>query len=135
MTALNTPRNTPERLGDVFGFPVAAGAVIHQGALVMLDGGYAAPGAPGAGKIAAGRAEWSVDNTAGAAGARLVEVRRGVFRFENDSATPIEQTDIGADAYILDDQTVTGDSSGASRAGPVVAIDQAGVWVLIGLGY
>lgn len=135
MTALSAPRNTPQRVGDVLAFPVAAATTIHQGSLVVLDAGYAAPGSTATGLIAVGRAEGSA--TAVSAGDAQVEVRRGVFRFANSSAGDlVAQADVGADCFIVDDQTVakTNGTNTRSRAGKVVAVDADGVWVQLGLG-
>jgi hypothetical protein len=135
MAALTAARNTPERAGEVFDFPVAASTTIHQGSLVVLDAGYAAPGAADTGLVAIGRAEESA--TAVAAGSARVRVKRGVFKFANSAAGDlIAQADVGADCFIVDDQTVakTSGTNTRSRAGQVVAVDSDGVWVQIGLG-
>lgn len=135
MAALTAPRNTPMRHGDIFAFPVKAATTVHQGSLVVLDAGYAAPGRTATALIAVGRAEHSA--TAVAAGDAVVEVRRGVFKFANSGSTDaIAQADVGADCYIVDDQTVakTHATNTRSRAGKVVAVDGDGVWVQIGLG-
>lgn len=134
MPALSAARNTQERSGEVFGFPVAAATTVHQGSLVALNAGYAAPGATATGLVAVGRAEESV--TAVSAGDASVRVKRGVFKFANSAAGDlIAQADAGADCYIVDDQTVAKTSATNTRsvAGKVVAVDADGVWVKIGL--
>lgn len=135
MAALTTYRNTPEKRGEVFDLPVKAATTVHQGSLVVVDAGYAAPGRTATGLVAAGRAEQGA--TAVAAGDAVVPVRRGIFRFDNSAAGDlIAQADVGQDCYIVDDQTVakTHATNTRSRAGKVVAVDAAGVWVQIGLG-
>lgn len=137
MAALTAPRNTSERGGAVLGFPVKANAKIFVGALVVLSAGFAAPGSVATTLIAAGRAEETADNTGGADGAITVQVRRGTFKFGNSASTDlIAQADVGADCYIVDDQTVakTNGSNTRSRAGKIVAVESDGVWVQIGLG-
>lgn len=132
---LTAPRNTQARIGEVFDFPVAASTTIHQGALVALSAGYAAPGATATGLIAVGRAEESA--TAVSAGDAKVRVRRGVFKYANSaSGDLIAQADVGADCYIVDDATVakTNGTNTRSRAGQIVAVDADGVWVQVGLG-
>lgn len=132
---LSAPRNTPQLAGEVGDFPVAASTTIHQGALVVLDAGYAAPGATATGLVAVGRAEDSA--SAVSAGDARVRVRRGVFRFGNSAAGDlIAQADVGAACYIVDDETVakTDGTGTRSRAGHIVAVDADGVWVQIGLG-
>lgn len=132
---LTAPRNTQARTGEVFDFPVAASTTIHQGSLVALSAGYAAPGATATGLVAVGRAEDSA--TAVSAGDAKVRVRRGVFKFANSAAgDQIAQADVGADCYIVDDATVakTNGTNTRSRAGQIVAVDADGVWVQVGLG-
>ena len=136
MTALATPRNTPERDGAVFVFPMAASVTIFAGALVMLNAsGNATPGAVATGQIAVGRAEETVTNGATAAAA-VVAVKAGVFRWGNSaSADAITKAHIGDTCFIVDDQTValTDGTSTRSAAGTIVDVDDAGVWVRTGL--
>ncbi len=137
MSALAAARNTQERQGDVLDFPVGAAKTIYQGGLVVLDAGYAEPGNVDTDLIAVGRAEETVDNSAGSAGDLNVRVRRGIFKYANSASTDlIAQANVGADCYIVDDCTVakTDGSSARSRAGKIVAVDSDGVWVQVGLG-
>jgi hypothetical protein len=137
MSALTQARNTPQRLGEVSGFPVKGGATVYLGALVVLAAGFAAAGSVATGLVAIGRAEETVDNAAGNDGDLTVQVRRGVFKFANSAAgDAIAQADVGADCYVVDDQTVakTDGTGTRSRAGHVVAVESDGVWVQIGLG-
>ncbi|WP_243092579.1 capsid cement protein [Thermus hydrothermalis] len=115
----------------VLSLPVKAGAVIRQGALVMVSGGYAEEAGPGTGKIALGVAQESVDNTGGADGAKKVLVRRGVFRFENDPADPVGPTELGKDVYATGPNTVAKTGTGRSKAGRLLRLDPdgVGVWV------
>lgn len=134
MTALAADRNTPERLGDDFEFPVAAATKIYAGAIVMLNAsGDATKGATATGQTCVGRAEEQVDNT-GAAGAKTVKVRKGVFRWANSAAgDAITRAEIGDTCYIVDDQTVakTDGTGTRSAAGKIVDVDADGVWVLV----
>ncbi len=135
MTALTAARNTLERIGEVFDFPVGAATTVLAGSLVVLNAGYAKPGTTAVGLIAVGRAEET--KTAVSAGDESVRVKRGVFRFGNSAAGDlIAQADAGADCYIVDDQTVakTNGSATRSRAGKIVAVDANGVWVQVGIG-
>lgn len=136
MAALTAPRNTKERAGEVFDFPVKANTTCHQGGLAVVDAGYAAPGRTATGLVAAGRFEETA--SAVAAGDTNVRVKCGIFKFANSAAgDAIAQADVGADCYIVDDQTVakTNGTNTRSRAGQVVAIDADGVWVHVGLGF
>jgi len=135
MAALSTARNTPERAGDVVGYPVKASVKPIQGGIAVLNAGYAAPGTAATGLIAVGRFEETVDNSAGSNGDVSVRVKRGTFKFGNSSAGDlIAQADVGADCYIVDDQTVakTNGTNTRSVAGKIIAVDADGVWVQIG---
>jgi hypothetical protein len=134
MAALTTSRNTLKRGPDLLVAPLAASAVIHSGALVALNAaGYAVPGSVSATLKAAGRAQYSVNNSSGAAGAAKIEIERGVFRYLNHGADLVTQADLLSDCYIIDDQTVakTNGSNARSRAGKVLELDDGGVWVEI----
>lgn len=137
MSALSAPRNTPEREGALFSDPVAAAVTCHAGALLVLDAsGNAKPGVAATGLTARGRCEETVDNSAGSAGAQRVRSKAGVFRFANSASTDeITRAEIGDTCYIVDDQTVakTDDAASRSAAGTVVDVDDAGVWVRVGL--
>lgn len=139
MAVLTKDRNTPERTGKDFSFPVKADTRIFAGSLVVLSGGNAEPGKTGTGLVAVGRADAQADNRNGAAGDIDVPVRAGVFRFDNSvDEDLITRSDIGADAWIVDDQTVakTGalvsDNPTRSTAGRIVDVDDLGVWVQLG---
>lgn len=131
MTALTRDRNTPMKTAELIGVLVAAGAVIHAGALVVANAtGFAAPGSTAPGLNYIGRAEETVDNSAGADGAAAVLVRRGnAFKWANDGS--IAQAQLMKTAYIVDDQTLAAtDGTGTrSAAGRIVGIDTDGVWI------
>ena len=133
MASLTAPRNTPDRMGDEYAFPVKADTTIFKGSLVALEAGYAVPGHTATGLIVVGRAEQVVVDQMGVA---RVVVRRGTFRFGNLAGDLVAQANVGADCYIVDDQTVAKTDGGGtrSRAGKVVDIDINGVWVKTGLG-
>lgn len=135
MTALAADRNTPQRAGDQFVYPVAAATKIYAGSIVMLNAaGDATKGATATGQICVGRAEEQVDNT-GAAGAKTINVSKGVYRWGNSAAADaITKAEIGDNCYIVDDQTVAKTDGTATRsvAGKIVDVDTSGVWVVTG---
>lgn len=137
MTATTTSRNTPERLGDVFGVPVKANAVLLAGTIAVASAGFAAAATTAVGLVALGRVEETVDNTGGSDGIKTVKVRRGIFKFANHAADLVTQANAFADCYLVDNQTVAATSGGStrSRAGKVVAVESDGVYVAIGLGF
>lgn len=135
MAALTKDRNTKRRDAKVFSDPVAATTKIYAGALVCINAsGYAVPGSTSTALKARGVAQEQVDNSTGAAGDKRVETTRGCFPFANSaSADEITRADIGATAYIVDDQTVakTNGTNTRSAAGVIRDVDSDGVWVEI----
>lgn len=136
MTAATAERNTAEREGSGFVYPVAAGAVGFAGTLAVLDAaGNCKPAVSATELLPVGRFEASFDNTGGAAGAIHATVKRGTFRWANSAAADaIAKDSIGDLAYLVDDQTVakTSGTSTRSPAGIIVDVDTGGVWVYSG---
>jgi hypothetical protein len=104
MAFCNYDRNTTFRQGIELEYPVKASTRIYAGAMVAVDGtGYAVPAGNATGHKFVGVALEQVDNTAGANGAVLIRVRTtGVYDF---GAISISQANVGADMYVVDDQT------------------------------
>ncbi len=135
MAPLTKDRNTPAKEGRQQVYPVAANTTIFAGALVAIDAaGNAVPGSAATTLKAAGRAEENVVNNPGAAGAKFVLVRRGVFKFANDGVDPVAAANILTNCYIVDDQTVAATSGNNTRsvAGTVLEVEADGVWVAVG---
>jgi len=134
MTAATADINTPYKDGELIGVPVAGGALIHAGALVCANAnGLVVEGKTEADLTYLGRAEQYIDNTAGADGAIVLQVRRGVmFQWANAADDPITQASVGKLCYVEDNQTVakTNGTNTRSAAGVVFALDSNGVWVL-----
>jgi len=134
---LTADRTTPQRAGTDLELPVAAATKIFAGSIVAVNAsggaaGYATKGATATVLRGVGVAIEQADNSAGAAGDIRVKVRRGTWRFLNSAAADqITAADIGADCYIVDDQTVAKTNGSATRsvAGKVVDVEPAGVWV------
>jgi hypothetical protein len=127
--ALTAPRDTPQRSGEVLSVGVASNTTIYAGALVARNAtGYAVPASDSTNLVVLGRAELSVANT-GADGAVNVEVRRGVFRWENGDTFTI--ADVGTTAVVEDDATVQKAASATHdiAVGKILAVDADGVWV------
>lgn len=130
MAALTKDRNTTIREGERFSYGVAASTKIYAGSLVCVTAtGYAVPGSVSATLKAVGRAEERVDNSAGADGAKTINVLRGTFKFANAGDVTIAH--LQTNVYINDDQTVSSVSTGKSVAGLCVAVDSDGVWIKI----
>lgn len=133
MVALVQDRQTPRRSSVDYEFPVEAATKIFGGSIVCLNAsGRATKGAVSTTLRAVGMADAQADNSTGAAGDIRVKVRRGCYRFANSTAgDAITLANVGADAYIVDDQTValTNGSNTRSVAGVIRAVDEGGVWI------
>lgn len=134
MAALTQDRDTRRRDGEQFDLPVAAATLIYAGSIVCVSTAtnLATKGATATTLKAVGMAEDRADNSAGAASAIRVRVRRGCFRFANSAAgDQVVLGDVGSDCFIVDDQTVakTNGSNTRSVAGKVRDVDADGVWV------
>lgn len=132
--ALTSGRNTVEISdGKILILPVKANTKIYEGSIVMVDAGFAVQGKKAVDLIAAGRAEEFIDNTGagGINGAKSIKVRRGVFKYSNDTTNPVTEADILKECYVLDDETVTMLSTGTSKAGKVLGLDNDQVIVEI----
>ena len=130
MTALTGNRGTDSRDGLSYKFPVAASTKIYAGSLVAINSdGYAVPAAALAGnKGCPGVAIEYVDNSAGAASAKWVTVKKGVYQFASAGAA---QSNVGETAYASDDQTVViVDAGNLPPCGKVVEyVSATSVWV------
>ena len=137
MAALTAARDTVEISNGArhLVLPVKGNTTIYQGALVALDAnGYAVPGSKAATLTAAGRAEETVTNT-GADGSAMIRVARGVFVFDNATASgKLTAAHVLKPCYIADDHTVTATAAGASVVGLVLRADDAAVAVELGFG-
>lgn len=133
MSANTTDRNTPRKEGELVALPVAAGAKIYAGALVVANAtGFVAPGSVATTLTYLGCADEYVDNTGGADGAVTVLVRRkAAFKWDNLGADAVTQALLGKTCYIADDQTVaaTNGTNTRSAAGKVIGVESDGVWV------
>lgn len=138
MAALAQERNT-----DFFGsYParktlgMKAATTIFKGALVAID---SAGNAQPAGLLAGGSvrcvgvANFTRANP-GAAGVEKIDVLSGVFKFLNHGADLVTNASIGADCFVVDDQTValTNGTSTRPVAGKVVMVEADGVRVYVG---
>ena len=109
-------RNTAETHSDVLYLEVKNNSKILQGHIVALENGVAIAGKIEENLIAVGMAEESVIGG-------FINVKRGVFLFENDIENPLNNTHILKDCYIKDSVTVTAESTGTSVAGKVIGFE------------
>lgn len=132
MTALtkNAPR-TRLTHGHRFRDPVAAATRIFAGSMVALNGsGYAIKAVTTATRIR-GVALAEADNSDGAAGAIGVEIERGPFLMANDTTNAVTRAHIGANVYVVDDNTVGSSATSTIVAGKCLDVTPEGVVVEI----
>lgn len=106
--ALSAGRNAPVK-GDtrVTSFKVAASTTIYKGGMVAVDAdGWLIPAADSAGIAVVGVADETVDNSAGADGAKSCLVLNGVIGMNAGSTAPT-QANIGRSVVVEDDEAVT----------------------------
>jgi len=131
MTPLTVNRYTKFRDGLITAHPVKAAAKIYKGSLVCAGtDGYAVPGADVTGYTFLGVALEEADNTGGGSGDLLVRVQtQGVFSFAKSGT--ITQANIGANVYVVDDQTVglAATTTYDVLCGRLEALDASDVWV------
>jgi hypothetical protein len=130
VTAATTDRDTLKRLSGRRAYPVAANKSCFLGCLAVLSAGRLQPMTTALNLTCVGvfnQASINADEDT------MVEIERdGEFRFNNSSAgDAIALTDVGADCYGVDDNTVAKtDASGTrSKAGTIVDVDAQGVWI------
>lgn len=143
MAALTFSRNTIERAGQFLeAIPLAASVKIFVGALVAVNAsGNALPAADTAGLKVLGRCEGmpgpgitglDADNSSGNAGDISVNIKRGVFKFDNSTGNAVTAAQVGKVCYVEDDHTINKDGgTNKVKAGRVIGLDDAGtsVWV------
>lgn len=130
---LTKDRSTPFREGVFTSEPLAAGAEVFAGGIVVVDTatGFAQAAAEGTGLVARGIAQ---EHVVGGAvdGETAVKCRHGWHQVKNSAgADEITRAHLGQDAYLVDDETVALTDGGGTRsvAGPIVDVDADGVWI------
>lgn len=117
MSALSKGRTVQSIAGILYNFPVKADAVIHPGAIIVLDStGYAKPAITATGLIPVGIARESVDATGLSSGDVSVEVEVKIAACANLGADAVTFTEIGKLVYLVDDQTVAKTSATNTRS-------------------
>lgn len=124
--AANTPRD--REIGDTGSYPIIASDIIYDGAAVGDNGsGYARPLV--AGDPFLGFCYSQCDNSAGAAGAKYVDVwKRGAVKLSVSGAVI---TDVGRPVYATDDNTfVLAGPTASTFIGRIVRFVSAGVVIV-----
>ena len=126
-------RNTEMRGTEQISIPVAASTKVEAGKIACANAsGYAVEGSVSATLTYLGRFDETIDNSSGANGDLDVLIRRDkCFKWDNSSTDAVDQSCLGQECYIEDDETVcaTDNSGTRSAAGVVVGVDSDGVWV------
>lgn len=122
MGNLSKPFDIPWKTGEDLSLALGAVKIYRGGAVgVVVGTGYAVVYNPATAFMKfVGVAEETVDNSAGSAGDKRIKVKRqGIFEFTQSG---LAVTDIGAPAYLSDDNTVT-TTPNAICVGVIVALD------------
>lgn len=132
-----TERMVTEAHWGYIALPLASAEVAEKGKLACIDtanNGIIIAGATATGLVPLGIFMESLTGD----GSTTVQIK--LFKeiqavwWDNDGVTPVVAADRGGLCYIKDDATVTGDNTGASVAGMVLAVD-AVKGVLVHHGY
>jgi len=133
MAATTTDRNTRHRNGRRRAIPVAASTKIPAGVMAAINAsGYLVNGATSTTQKCIGVPQATIDNSAGADAAINGEVDTGVYGpFVILGADPVTRANIGADVFMVDNQTIaaTNGSNTRSVAGKLFDVDADGAWV------
>lgn len=127
MTALINDRATPERTVKTLGLPVAVGTPIcFKGARACIDtsSGMCVPGKASSTLVPVGLFVERVDNRAGSQTvlAQVTLDREVLLRWYANDGT-VTSAKLLQDCYILDDQTVSMNATGASKSGRIWQVD------------
>lgn len=114
--------------------PMNGGSKCLKGGIAMIDAqGNCRPGALLATGVVRtiGVSVVTIDNTNGADGAETAEVEAGIWGPFVNNGNSITNAHLGADCYVVDDQTVdaSSDTDARGRAGKVEMVTTRGVYV------
>lgn len=130
-------RMTERKTGLLLTLLMAASTVVEGGKMVGVNGdGYAVEAADAASIRVLGVSDQNVDNSAGAAGAKRLQIYSGgLYKLKNSGTNAVDQADAGQLCFVEDDETVA-DSPGTKGivAGRVIEVASDGVWVQIPAG-
>lgn len=113
--------------------PLAAAIKAWKGGLAACVAGYykAASGDPD--EVVVGRFHESVDNSAGAAGAKSADIQffreRNLFLVDNDAVAPVVVANRENACSFLDDHTATLFAAGSGSGATVYDVTSEGVWI------
>ena len=134
MSALTTPYEAYERPGIVVSYRMS-NVAIYKGALVGVNAsGYLVPMAHGTANLKfVGIANESVDNSAGSAGAKSMNVTKaGSFVFAPQSGFSPAITDLGKELFAVTDNNLQSSTTGLTsqyKVGTMVALETTSLGV------
>jgi hypothetical protein len=127
-------RNTNSRAAMIIAVGIAAATKVEAGKMAIINAlGYGAEGSEALNLKAIGRWSETVDNSAGANGALVGQAEfNKAFLWANSGADAVDQSCVGKEVFIEDDETVSKTDNGGARssAGICVEFGADGVWVL-----
>jgi hypothetical protein len=134
MSAATTPINNTERSGQFLeNLPLAAGVIIHAGALVAINpSGYAIPASDTASTKVVGVAQSvalvdTFDNSNGNAGDIVVTVKRAAYTVDNSTTYAVTAANVGGKVYVENDHTVASSSSHSISAGILLGFENGDI--------
>lgn len=132
----NTIKNATATYQPQVVLNMPAATIAYSGTMKVADANQRAinPADVAAINDVAGVVKQRVDNSAGAADAKKVELETGVFKFTNNGAVTIAM--VGQNAVAVDNQTVAPAAQAVTNrwpiAGKITGVDTDGVWVDVG---
>jgi hypothetical protein len=127
-------RNTNSRTAMIIAVGIAAATKVEAGKMAVLNAlGYGAEGSEALNLKAIGRWRETVDNSAGDNGTLIGEAELdAAFQWANSATDAVDQSCLGKEVFIEDDETVSKTDNGGARsvAGICIGFDASGVWVV-----
>lgn len=113
--------------------PLAAGTKVFRRGLAACKAGFYRPASGDPDEIVVGEFWDEVDNTAGADGAKLADIKFGRTRrlrlVDNDTDAPVVAADREKPCSLLDDHTATSFTAAKGAAATVFDVTDEGVWI------
>lgn len=135
MSDLVADRNTPRSATAQFGTcGIAAGVHARIGGLAITNrSGYLEPASPAfcRGVIIDPTSDQNYDNSGGNDGDQTARFEFGMkYKFDKDASNPPTAAHIGYPGYASDDNHISYESEDGPEVGPIVQVDDDGVWVM-----
>lgn len=133
MSAITKARAGSERAVNRDKRPLQAVKVFKGGLAAVNAAGYFGPATGAANEVVVGTFYEDVDNSAGAAGAKLADIlfrpERNIRLVDNDTTTPVTIAKRERLVAIVDDHTVSGDAPATGTGVRCYDVTTEGVWI------